>query len=86
MASSVCVCVWLSDGGQVEWLLMRAMSLKLIKGVIDEVKQAVSISWVQPRVLNPEQIKQLASRLQAWGGKVQETLVYVENETVELLN
>lgn len=31
---------------EVEWLLMRAMSLKLIKGTIDQVDQIVSISWV----------------------------------------
>jgi 26S proteasome regulatory subunit N9 len=70
----------------VEWLLMRAMSLGLIKGVIDEVAQSVNITWVQPRVLNQDQVKQLASRLQDWGAKVDSTLRYVEDETVELLN
>jgi len=71
---------------QVEWLLMRAMSLGLIKGVIDEVAQDVNVSWVQPRVLNQEQIKQLAVRLEGWGGKVQETLGFVEEQTPELFN
>ncbi len=71
---------------QVEWLLMRAMSLGLIKGVIDEVAQEVDVSWVQPRVLNNDQIKQLAGRLAGWSGKVQETLTYVEGHTPELFN
>ena len=31
---------------EIEWLLMRAMSLKLIKGSIDQVDQMVSITWV----------------------------------------
>lgn len=71
---------------QVEWLLMRAMSLGLIKGVIDEVEQAVNVSWVQPRVLSQPQIATLASRLQGWSAKVQETLLYVEDQTPELFN
>jgi 26S proteasome regulatory subunit N9 len=69
---------------QVEWLLMRAMSLGLIKGVIEEVAQEVSVSWVQPRVLNQEQVRQLAGRLAGWSGKVAETLGYVEGQTPEL--
>jgi len=71
---------------QVEWLLMRAMSLGLIKGVIEEVAQEVSVSWVQPRVLNQEQVRQLAGRLAGWSGKVAETLGYVEGQTPELFN
>lgn len=71
---------------QVEWLVMRAMSLGLIKGVIDEVDNTVSVTWVQPRVLNTDQIRQLASRLQSWGDKVKETLHYVEDQTPELFN
>ena len=71
---------------QVEWLLMRAMSLGLIKGVIDEVEQVVRVSWVQPRVLHTDQIRQLAGRLEGWAQKVQETLLYVEDQTPELFN
>jgi len=32
---------------EVEWLLMRAMSLGLVKGTIDEVDQVVEISYVK---------------------------------------
>ena len=35
---------------------MRALSLGLVKGVIDEVDQKVHMTWVQPRVLNTEQV------------------------------
>lgn len=35
---------------QVEWLVMRALSLGLIKGSIDQVDQIVSIKWVQVHI------------------------------------
>ncbi|OON16419.1 PCI domain protein, partial [Opisthorchis viverrini] len=40
----------------VELFVMRAMSLGLIKGRIDEVNHSVSISWLKPRVLDREQV------------------------------
>ena len=41
----------------MEWVLMRAMSLGIIKGLIDEVEENVSITWIQPRVLDKNQIR-----------------------------
>ena len=40
-------------------LVMRALSLGLVKGTIDEVDESVHMTWVQPRVLNTEQVKYL---------------------------
>jgi 26S proteasome regulatory subunit N9 len=34
---------------QIEWLLMRAMSLGLIRGSIDEVDQIIHISYIKVR-------------------------------------
>jgi 26S proteasome regulatory subunit N9 len=51
---------------QVEWVLMRAMSLKLIRGTIDEVDGQVNITWVQPRVLDKRQLALLGSQLDGW--------------------
>ena len=34
---------------------MRALSLGLIRGFIDEVDRVVTITWLQPRVLNTDQ-------------------------------
>ena len=47
-------------------MLMRAMSLGLIKGVIDGVEELVSVTWVQPRVLDKGQLSLLHDQLGAW--------------------
>ncbi|THH04133.1 hypothetical protein EW145_g5747 [Phellinidium pouzarii] len=55
---------------EVEHLVMKALSLKLIRGSLDEVGQTAQINWVQPRVLDREQIGVLADRLKAWTDKL----------------
>lgn len=55
---------------EVEHLVMKALSLKLIRGRIDEVEQRANISWVQPRVLSRTQIGGLAGRLERWGSQL----------------
>lgn len=51
------------EQAEVEMLVMRALSLKLVKGNIDQVSGCVHLWWVQPRVLNRAQILSLRSRL-----------------------
>jgi len=70
---------------QVEWVLMRAFSLNLIKGTIDQIEQSVSITWVQPRVLDTDQLSILSSQLETWASRVKETLLTVEDQTPELI-
>ncbi|TFK62089.1 hypothetical protein BDN72DRAFT_964777 [Pluteus cervinus] len=55
---------------EVEHLVMKALSLKLIRGSLDEVDQKAHITWVQPRVLSREQIGGLAKRLDEWVNKL----------------
>ncbi|GBE87060.1 Probable 26S proteasome regulatory subunit [Sparassis crispa] len=55
---------------EVEHLVMKALSLKLIRGSIDQVDQKAHMTWVQPRVLSTEQIGLLAQRLGGWGEKL----------------
>lgn len=42
---------------QVELLVMKALSVGLIKGNIDEVDKKVQMTWVQPRVLDLQQVR-----------------------------
>lgn len=67
---------------EVEYLLMRAMSLGLISGVIDNVDESFSVSRVRPRVLGREPIGQMAERLSKWCGKVDNTLSFVDGSSV----
>ncbi|KAL6536360.1 26S proteasome non-ATPase regulatory subunit 13 B [Orobanche gracilis] len=69
----------------VEYLLMKSLSVHLIEGIIDQVEGTVYVSWVQPRVLGIPQIKSLRDRLDNWVGKVHTALLSVEAETPDLV-
>ncbi|KAJ8315045.1 hypothetical protein KUTeg_007196 [Tegillarca granosa] len=51
---------------EVELLVMKALSLGLVKGSIDEIDQRVHMTWVQPRVLDLQQISTMQKRLEQW--------------------
>ncbi|KAM3268126.1 26S proteasome non-ATPase regulatory subunit 13 B [Capsicum chacoense] len=69
----------------VEYLLMKSLSVHLIEGIIDQVEGTVHVSWVQPRVLGILQIKSLRDRLDSWVDKVHTALLSVEAETPDLV-
>jgi 26S proteasome regulatory subunit N9 len=48
---------------EVELVLMRAMSLGLLKGSIDEYDKTVAINWVQPRFLEMSQVCKISQVL-----------------------
>ena len=66
---------------QVEWVVMRALSLHLMEGSMDQVDQTVSVTWVLPRVLDNAQLQALASRFGEWAGKVSKTKDYMQEQT-----
>jgi 26S proteasome regulatory subunit N9 len=65
----------------VEAALIRAMSLGLLKGRIDEVDALVHVSYVKPRVLDRAQIGALKERVDAWRAKAHTTLLFMEDRT-----
>lgn len=70
---------------QVEWLLMKSLALKVIKGTIDQVDESVRIKWVAPRVLDQNQVKSLQARLNSWQTDVEQTTVFVENNAQSVI-
>lgn len=70
--------------GQVEWLVMRSMSLKLLEGTMDQVEQTLEVTALQPRVLGTEQIGLLQGQLDQWSSKAATALNLIEDQTPEL--
>lgn len=73
------------DALDVELLVMKAMSLELVKGSIDEAAETVDIHWIMPRYLSKEHLTVLISRMKEWESKMEQVIGLVENQATELL-
>lgn len=62
------------DADKIELLVVKALSLGLIKGYIDEVENKVVVNWVQPKYLDREKISVLHDRLDLWINKANKIL------------
>jgi len=69
---------------EVEWALMKALSLGLIRGIIDEIHSTIQVTWVQPRVLSKQNLQMISQQLDGWTDRVKETLLTVEDLAAEL--
>ncbi|GAW24765.1 hypothetical protein ANO14919_143580 [Xylariales sp. No.14919] len=63
---------------QIERLVMRALSLGLVRGTIDQVDEVVNFTWVQPRILDMSQIASMSQRLGEWGENVNKLGNWIE--------
>ena len=70
----------------VELLVMKTMSIGLVKGVIDEVEKTVRVTWVQPRLLSKEKIGFMIDKLASWKGKCEEAVQMLEEHCTELVH
>jgi len=70
---------------EVEYLLMKSMCAKLIRGQIDEVAQSCIVTWVKPRILDNGRINLLRQRMDAWQKQTGLLLEHLEEMTPELL-
>jgi len=70
---------------QIELLIMKALSQGLVKGRIDEVDQCVMLTWVQPRVLDRQQLVTMTQKIGSWCQSVQDMELMIENKAGEIL-
>ena len=69
----------------VEFLLMKALSLRLIEGIIDQVNGTVSISWIAPRVLTMPEIEHMKDRLSLWLARVEKKSADLEVQSIGIV-
>ncbi|KAI9738357.1 MAG: 26S proteasome regulatory subunit [Cirrosporium novae-zelandiae] len=63
---------------EIEHLIMKALSLGLLRGSIDEVSELARINWVQPKVLDMKQIDSMRLRLKEWDSGVNQLGHWIE--------
>ena len=65
---------------------MKALSLGLIKGYIDQVDKKLIVNWIQPKYLDKEKIVLMQDRFTAWIDKAQKVLGDLQENGAALLN
>lgn len=75
----------LVDFDKIELLVVKALSLNLIKGYIDEVENKVIVNWVQPKYLDREKVVVLHDRIDAWINKANKALSSFQDVASPLL-
>jgi 26S proteasome regulatory subunit N9 len=69
---------------QVEWVIMRAFSVKLMEGSMDQVDGIIHVTWILPRVLDATQLSDLSTRFGEWSTKVSATKDYMQQQNPAL--
>ena len=64
---------------------MKGLSQGLVRGKIDEVEQVVMLTWVQPRVLDKQQLNTMTNKIQSWCTSVQSMELMIESKAGEIL-
>jgi PCI domain len=66
---------------QVEWILMRALSVGLIRGAMDQCEQTLRVTYLQPqRVLTGPQLQQLQQHYRQWQAQVETQVQFLQKE------
>lgn len=65
---------------EIEHLLMKALSLGLLRGKIDQVDEVARINWVQPKVLEKSQIEGMRQRIKEWDSNVNDLGHWIEDQ------
>lgn len=67
----------LESPSEVEHLVMKSLSLGLIKGSISQVDGTVEVSWIQPRTMTQAQIAATRGKLSSWAQRTSQVLSYM---------
>jgi len=67
-----------TDITKVEELVMRGMSVGLLKGVIDGIEETVTVNYVKPRILDREEIASMFKRSQGWVAKIEAVTAQIQ--------
>lgn len=70
---------------KVELLVMKALSKGLVKGHIDQVEQTINLTWVQPRVLDRDQLKTIMGKISILSESIKSMENMIENNASEIL-
>lgn len=70
---------------KVELLVMKALSKGLVKGQIDQVDQTVNLTWVQPRVLDKDQVKTIMGKIAILNESIKSMENMIEHSAGEIL-
>ncbi|KAK6454621.1 26S proteasome regulatory particle [Scheffersomyces xylosifermentans] len=54
----------------VEHLIIKCFSLDLIKGYINQIDEVLVVTWLQPRILNLDQVQVLHNHLLTWNSQL----------------
>lgn len=60
----------LNTNDKIEFLIMKCLSLGLMKGTINEIGETVEVSWIQPRTMTHKQIEHMKERVSLWTEQV----------------
>ena len=69
---------------EVEYLIMRSLSLGLIKGKIDGVDKVLEVTTVRPKLLDRQHCKEMAQKLAVWRKNVESVSGFMEKESQPL--
>ena len=67
---------------QVEWVIMRAFSVNLMEGSMDQIEGSVHVTWILARALNNDQMTELAGQFASWATKVISTKEVMEETEI----
>jgi 26S proteasome regulatory subunit N9 len=69
----------------VELLVMKAMSLGLLKGTIDQVEALVKVTWIMPRVLDTDRIGIMREKIDQWKKGLDVIIRKIEKEDNKMI-